>query len=295
MARLLDLKERKDSIGKIKKITRALEVVALTRLRKLQKDVLSSRSYSEKIKKLVFEVSGSINYKEHPLLQIRKEIKSVGIILVTGDKGLCGGFNRGIIDKAEQLYREKTNFDIKFIAIGKKGHNFLISENRQIFDYVFDLSRAKEVLKLDIYQLADRLIENFLAKEIDELFIVYSNFKMQILGEVKVEKMLPLDIGNSILKASKRSSNSIRDYIYEPNQYDVFERLLMEYMRNFIFHATIESRTAEEMARMMAMKQARDNAEELIRNLMLVYHKERQSSITRELIDIINASGLQSY
>lgn len=297
MSKLSGIKERAGSVEKIKKITGALEVVALTRLRRQQKNTINARPYSQKLREMVFDISGKVAQREHPLLQSTvipvpakagkagiHKIRNVNIILITSDKGLCGGFNNNLITKADDFYNKKRHLTLKFIAIGKKGYNFFTSRGAEIKDYIFNLNRNDEILRMDIYRLADKLIEEFLAGELDEVHIIHSNFKLQLLGEVKILKLLPIKLENNPGIGVKR------DYIYEPASFEVFDMLLREYLRNQILHAVIESKTSEEMARMVAMKQATDSADELIKNLMLNFHKERQRAITRELIDIVNAT-----
>jgi len=287
MSKLSAIKERAGSVEKIKKITGALEVVAVTRLRRQQKNTLEARPYSEKIRELMLDISRNVGNKAHPLFSAHERPENAVFIVASSDKGLCGGFNNMVVNKAQHLYEEKRDLRVKFVTIGKKGHDFLADKGRDIKDYIFGLSRDNEELTKDVYRISDELIKDFLNHKLDELYIIYNHFKMQLLGEARVEKLLPVTLESK--KEGKQKNRIKRDYIFEPGTYEVFDALIREYLRNQVLHAVIESKTSEEMARMVAMKKATDSAAKLIEDLMLKFHKERQRSITNELIDIINA------
>lgn len=277
MSKITAIKQRSESIAKIKKIAQAMEVIALTRLRKSQKETLDTRFYFDQIRRLVFDVAGKVDIKTHPFFADRKT-KSIAVIVITSDKGLCGGFNNNVINRTLKLCEEKKDFKTAMITLGRKGYNYFVRKNCEILDYVFDLDKNSE----KINDLSTNFIDAFLQYKIDELYIIFNYFRLQLLGEVKFFKLLPVTL--------EKHSGVLRDYIYEPDAESIFNKLLKEYLKCQIMHAVRESKTAEEMARMVSMKQAADSADDLINNLMLKYHKERQKVITRELIDVVNAS-----
>lgn len=281
MSKIIAIKQRSDSIGKIKKIAQAMEVIALTRLKKSQKGTLDTRFYFDEIRRLVFDIAEKIDIKIHPFFAERKA-RSVGIIIISSDKGLCGGFNNNVIERTRKLCEEKRDLERSIIALGRKGHNYFVNRDYEIFDYVFSL--AKDNVDEEISVVSDNIIRAFLQHKIDEVYLVFNYFKLQLLGEVRFFRLLPITF--------EKRGRAVRDYIYEPSAESVFDKLLNEYVKCQIAHAVKESKTAEEMARMVAMKQAGDSADELINTLLLKYHKERQGVITRELIDVISASEI---
>ncbi len=279
MSKIIAIKQRSGSIGKIRKIAQAMEVIALTRLKKSQKKTLDTRFYFDEIRRLVFDIAEKINTKIHPFF-VQRKARSVGIIIISSDKGLCGGFNNNVIERVRKLCEEKKDLKTSIIALGRKGYNYFINRDYEIFDYVFNL--AKGDVDEEISVVSDNIIKAFLEHKIDEVYLVFNYFKLQLLGEAKFFRLLPITY--------EKRRGAIRDYIYEPDAESIFDRLLNEYVKCQIMHAVKESKTAEEMARMVAMKQASDSADELINTLLLKYHKERQKVITRELIDVITAS-----
>ena len=283
MPTLREIKLRIDAIEKIEKIANALEVVALTRLRKIEAKTEKARCYFDAIRNLAFDISKHLVYEAHPFLRSRREIKSHAAIIISSDKGLCGDFNTNIEKEVENFLQERRNKKITVISIGKKGSYFLkklgINPSHKYSSSIKNIDYMRQGL-----EIANNIAEMFLKKEIDEVVIIYNQFKKQFLGKAKLLKILPIKMEGFSIKR-------VRDYRYEPTPYLVLDTLLREYIANQIGQVILESNAAEAIARMLAMKQARDNAEETIERLTLSYHKQRQMSITRELIDITTAAN----
>lgn len=282
MPTLREIKSRIEAVKKIEKITNALEIVALTRLRKIEAKTEKARDYFNAIRNLTFDISRNLIYEAHPFLKARRMIKKEFFLVATSDKGLCGDFNTNMERELRAVLSDKKDVKISVISLGRKGSIFLKKMGiKTESEYRSSLKNA-DYVKLGA-EIGSYIAEKFLKREIDEASIIYNQFKRQFLGKPRILKILPLKIEGFSVKR-------VKDYIYEPEPYSVLEALLREYIANQIGQVILESNAAEEIARMLAMKQARDNAEEAIDKLGLSYHKQRQMRITRELIDIATAA-----
>lgn len=299
MPTLRDIKQRMNSIGRIGRIASAMQIVSLNRLKKIEAVTLESRFYSEKIKDIAFGVADNIIHQAHPLLKKRK-IKSVIIMVITSDKGLCGGFNNNIFRKFQELTSSLKDVKIKVISIGRKG--VLFFRYRDDFEVLeeFDSYISEDTLE-NSTSISRKVIDMFIKEDIDSLFVVCNKFRAHLLGKANVDQLLPLGtITEPAEKGRERKEKistppavrRVRDYIYEPSEGIVLDKLFREYLANQIYQAILESNSAEEMSRMLAMKQAADNTKELTKELNVSYHKTRQSVITSELLDIMAAFNL---
>ncbi len=283
MAKIRPIKDKMTSIEKIKRITNAMQIVALTRLRKMEHQTLDARAYFDKIRELLFQISQTTNFNMHPLLASRPKETPAAAVVLGSDKGLCGNFNGNIINKILKLKSDYPDEPLKIVAAGRKIIKYISA--RGDFTILTAYSPIDyETLPGEVGKMTGIIIDEFLRNRINSLFLIYNEFKRHIMGEAKVVKLLPLT-----LEIHKELPHH-RNYIYEPEPRDVFDKLLEEYIANQIHHAVLESRTAEEMARMLAMKTATDNADKIIKKLALSYHKARQATITAELMDVIGAA-----
>ncbi|UCH11925.1 MAG: ATP synthase F1 subunit gamma [Candidatus Omnitrophota bacterium] len=283
MAEIRSIKDKMVSIEKIKRITNAMQIVALTRLRKMEHQTLDTRAYFDKIRELLFGISQTTNFNMHPLLAERPKETPPGAVVLGSDKGLCGNFNGNIINKILKLKSDYPDEPLKIVAAGRKIIKYISA--RDAFTTLAAYSPIDyETLPAEVGKMTGIIIDEFLHSRINSLFLIYNEFKRHIMGEAKVVRLLPL-----ALEAPKKLPHH-RNYIYEPEPRNVFDKLLEEYIANQIHHAVLESRTAEEMARMLAMKTATDNADKIIKKLALSYHKARQATITAELMDVVGAA-----
>lgn len=279
MSKIREIKRRTVSIGKIRKITGALEIVALTRLKRSEGSTVSARPYFDKIRELLIDISKNIIYKKHPLFQKRGKGDVVGIICLTSDKGLCGNFNNNVFQNIVGFANEHQGRK-QLIVVGKKGLSYFSKKKEFAIMHSFvDVAHADQRAMLK--EITEKVMHEYLEGDLGEVYLIYNKFKLQLLGEANVLKLLPVEF--------ESGEGVARDYIYEPDNETIFNKLFHEFLSNQIYQAILESRSAEEMARMIAMKQATESAEEMIEGLMLKYHKERQRAITSELLDIVNA------
>lgn len=285
MSTLRAVRRRIISVKKIQKIAGALEVVALTRLRGMEAETLTSRAYFERIRQMLFDLSAALSFTSHPLLMGRRQVKAIGLIAIFSDKGLCGNFNANVDHRLTEFISAHKGQQIKAAVIGQKGSKY--------FKRIPDCQLLSRHPALDrktqtegVLEIASSLIDKFLSGEIDRIFLLYSKFRLHLLGEAKALKLLPLVLD----QASPAQPKAHRDYIYEPGAYEIFDRLIREYLANQIHQGILESRCAEEMSRMLAMKMATDNADEMIVKLSLMYNKARQTQITKELTEVVSAA-----
>ena len=281
MQGLKQVKNRIRAIDDIARITGALEIVALTRLKKRQDTCVKSRLYFDKIRTLLNDITRNINFYNHPLFLNPVPENKVGFIIVGSDKGLCGSFNYNIYNA---LYNKRQEIGLEVFQLAVFGRRLLRLLKAEARRVVFKENASEEKdLNDKIFSLNKQLIKSFLEGKINSLYLIYNHFHQHLIGKANIIKLLPLELSKT------RKDALVRDYIYQPAQEKIFEALVNEYLFIQILHALLESRVSEEMARMVAMKQATDNAKELLSKLSLDYHKLRQMGITRELLDIMQA------
>ena len=280
-----EIRTKIKSVENTRKITKAMEMVAASKMRKAQDRMLKARPYGEKIRRVAAHLSHALSEYKHPFLEKRDQIKKVGIILVTSDKGLCGGLNtnvlRQLVNKMRELDGQKVN--VQVTAIGSKGFAFLQRNGAEIASQVTGLGDNPHIDSL--IGPVKVQIDAFNAGEIDELHIAYTRFVNTMRQEPVVEQLLPL-AGDTVGSAPSRW-----DYVYEPDAKSVIDDLLVRYLEALVYQSVAENIASEQSARMVAMKAASDNAKNVIEELKLVYNKTRQAAITKELSEIVSGAA----
>jgi F-type H+-transporting ATPase subunit gamma len=280
-----EIRTKIKSVENTRKITKAMEMVAASKMRKAQERMLKARPYGEKIRRVAAHLSHALSEYKHPFLEKRDQIKKVGIILVTSDKGLCGGLNtnvlRQLVNKMRELDGQKVN--VQVTAIGSKGFAFLQRNGAEIASQVTGLGDNPHIDSL--IGPVKVQIDAFNAGEIDELHIAYTRFVNTMRQEPVIEQLLPL-AGDTVGSESSRW-----DYVYEPDAKSVIDDLLVRYLEALVYQSVAENIASEQSARMVAMKAASDNAKNVIEELKLVYNKTRQAAITKELSEIVSGAA----
>lgn len=305
MASTRDIRRRIKSISNTKKITRAMEMVAGAKMRKAVESVLKTRSYANISWATILNLS-QVGDKEspklHALLEKREEVKKVGIILITSNRGLCGGFNTAIINKAHESIKkhkgseEEKNIDTEFILIGKKG--------AAVYRY-FGYNIVADFPKLDlidevsqIIPVAKIVIKDYLEGKYDKILVAYTDFVSATKQVPRIKQILPIDIssydeylglvGQDQSASRKQDFNfsPTYEYIFEPSPAEVLDEMLPRLIEIQLFQALLESNASEHSARMSAMHQATDAANDIVNELTLFYNKARQASITNEIAEI---------
>ena len=284
MASGKEIRNKIKSVENTRKITKAMEMVAASKMRKAQDRMRAARPYGEKIRRVAGNLSHALTEYKHPFLN-KRELANVGLVLVTSDKGLCGGLNSNLLRltvlKMKELDAQGTKFQAT--CIGNKGLGFMQRAGAKIVSHVTALGDTPHLEKL-IGPLKIQL-DAYMNGEIDALYIGYTRFINTMKQEPVFEQVLPLS-GDAV-----GSSKSNWDYVYEPEAKAVIDDLLVRYVEALIYQAVAENMASEQSARMVAMKSASDNAKNVIGELKLVYNKTRQAAITKELSEIVSGAA----
>jgi F-type H+-transporting ATPase subunit gamma len=282
MAAGKEIRGKIKSVENTKKITKAMEMVAASKMRKAQERMRHARPYSDKVRNIAANLGKANPEYRHPFMRIN-DAKAVGFIVVTTDKGLCGGMNtnvlRGVTAKLRDL--QGAGVTTQAVAIGNKGLGFLNRIGAQVVSHVTQLGDTPHLDKLigPVKVLLDAYAEG----KISAVYLSYTKFINTMKQEPVVERLLPLSDEN--LKADEGQHGW--DYIYEPDAQSVIDELLVRYVEGLVYQAVAENMASEQSARMVAMKSATDNAGNVIAELRLVYNKTRQAAITKELSEIV--------
>ena len=282
MPSLKDIKRRIKSVKNTQQITKAMKLVAASKLRKAQHAILEARPYAIKMMDVLNHLAARCNNDLHPLLEARGDNKHL-LLVITSDKGLCGGFNSNVIRKTEELLKEKAQNEISLIIAGKKGND--IFRNRQVNIVEDYIGWSKDFNYLKAKEIGENLANQFSGGKVDKVSIVYNEFKSVMAQEVVVEQLLPI-----VPEVCEKDGLFAVDYIFEPDEEEILEKLFMLYMTVEVYRAFLESSASEHGARMTAMDNATRNAGEMISDLTLTYNQARQAYITKELIEIVNGA-----
>ena len=290
MASLDDLKKRISSVKSTQKITKAMKMVAASKLRKAQESAEKGRPYSEKMNNIILNLSNSISDKENSpkLLSGSGEDKVHLCVVMTADRGLCGGFNTNIIKKAKLHFEKifKEGKILKIITVGSKGYDQLKRKYKDNIIEKISFKESKNANYLDADKVGKIIIDKFEKKEFDVCTIFYNQFKNVITQIPQEQQIIPL-------KASESEKNSSEDnYEFEPEEDEILSNLLPQNISTQIFKAMLENSASEQGSRMSAMDNATRNAGEMVDKLTIQYNRSRQAAITKELIEII--SGAES-
>ncbi|MCX5838171.1 MAG: ATP synthase F1 subunit gamma [Deltaproteobacteria bacterium] len=285
MAALKDIKRKINAVHKTRQITRAMNMVAASKFKAAQTRMENFRPYAMKFMEVLSSLALRVDAKSHPLLAVR-EPKRIRVICMTSDRGLCGGFNSNLIKATERFIREKSHEgrQVELIPVGRKGRDFFrkktktINARTDVFSG-FDMSLAVKI--------SGDVIPPFVGEEFDELYLLYNEFVSVAVHRPSVVRLFPLP---SIGREEEIEPGNRLDYIYEPSEEALLEKLLPMYVHVLIYRALVETSAGENGARMVAMDNATRNCEELIQSLTLKYNKVRQSAITAELMDIVGGT-----
>ena len=277
-----EIRSKIQSVENTKKITKAMEMVAASKMRKAQDRMRAARPYSEKIRNIAANLSQANPEYVHPFMRVN-DVKAAGMIVVTTDKGLCGGMNTNVLRAITAKLRELqgAGVDVQTVAIGNKGLGFLNRIGAKVVSHVTGLGDTPHLDKLigPVKVLLDAYAEG----KINAVYLCYTKFINTMKQESMVEQLLPL---SSAQLAQGNTAHSW-DYLYEPDPQSVIDELLLRYVESLIYQSVAENMASEQSARMVAMKAATDNAGNVIAELKLVYNKTRQAAITKELSEIV--------
>ncbi|HWX25462.1 MAG TPA: ATP synthase F1 subunit gamma [Vicinamibacteria bacterium] len=282
MPALVDIRRRIKSVKNTQQITKAMKMVSAAKLRRAQDAMFAARPYARKMLDVLNSLASRAEPSAHPLLQERGDAK-VLLLIVTADKGLCGGFNANITRAAVRFLEEQAGKDLSLELVGRKGRDFF---KRRRFRVRSEHVGVFQALQYSTARgIAESIIASYTKGEVDQVHLVYNEFKSVIQQRVIVERLLPIE------KKSLDPKDPGQDYIYEPGPKEIFDAILPKHVEVQIWRAFLESLAAEHGARMAAMDAATNNAGEMIDNLTLYMNKVRQAAITKEIIEVVSGAG----
>lgn len=288
MATLKQIRRRIGSVKNTQKITRAMKLVAAAKLRRAQANMERAKPYADEIRRVVFDLADLTARESHPLLQVRPEKKCL-LVVITSDRGLCGAFNANINRRAERYIRanEGGHEEITLALIGRKGRDYFRRREypiwREFLEVLSDPSFER------VSQIGREVVAQFVDGGLDAVYVVYNEFKSAVAQEVVVEKLLPITPEGE----EQSGAGAFAELEYEPSRTAILDSVLPLYVNIRLYFAVLESLAAEMGARMTAMENATNNAEELLRVLTLQFNKARQAAITKEMLEIVAGAEAQ--
>jgi F-type H+-transporting ATPase subunit gamma len=282
------IRRRIKSVKNISQVTRAMEMISASKMRRAQAATLASRAYAEKAWDILTDVAAQPGRSQilHPLLEERQKIQAIGIVLFTSDRGLCGAYNVNILRKTLDFMREQ-NVPVKLVTVGKRGREFMRRGSQDIVAEFTDLKDRPSIL--DIGAIAKIAIEEFTTGQVDRVYLAYTNFVNVLRQTPIVRQLLPI-------RPAETQGPGVRAiYMYEPDPESLLATILPRFTELQIYQAVLEAIASEQAARMVAMRNATDNAKDLISVLTLTYNKARQTSITKEMLDIAGGAEAQRH
>jgi len=288
MPSLIDMRRRIRAVKNTQQITKAMKMVAASKLRRAQDRVVATRPFARAARQMLASIASRVDHTSHPLLNQRPGAATgpTLLIVITGDRGLCGSFNTNIIKAAGQFIREHQGRAISLGLVGRKGRDVLRRSGLPVrFEHV---NLPKNIVFAEAEAIAKPAIDDFIAGKVDSVYVVYNEFKSVMSQKLTIEKLLPLEP----IEAADTGDDKGNDYIYEPSAQAIFDALLGRFVEVQIMRALLESNAAFYAAQMTAMDAATRNSAEMIEGLTLTMNKVRQAAITREIIEVV--SGAQA-
>lgn len=291
MPSTLALRRRIRSVKNTSQITKAMELVAASRMRRAQQNVMSARPFSQKILEVIADVASLQQDEDYrlisPLLQ-QRPIQRVALVLVTPDKGLVGPLNTNIIRRAVRFLTEESGGKpVQIVAVGRRGRDFMIRAGREIIAEFIGLGYKPSLL--DTLPISRVVIDDYINGKYDAVYLLYTNFVNTLTVRPTLVKLLPIDPGELLPDDTLLPEKT--DFIFEPNPAEVLKSLLPRYVEVEIYQAILENIASEQSSQMIAMRNASDKAKELVTDLTLTLNKVRQASITAEILEITNAAN----
>lgn len=283
MANLKEIRSRITSVNSTRQITAAMKMVSAAKLRRAQDAITQMRPYAQKLQEILQNLSSALDVSENPYAAER-EVKTILIVSITSNRGLCGAFNNNVIKQAKSIIAEHPGARMKVLSIGKKSFDAFKKT-----DYVCGTGYPSEPYKIyddlnftDASSIAAIIMDKFAAGKIDKVFLVYNSFKNAAVQILSTEQFLPI-----VPPEASETSTSQIDYIFEPGKEEIVEELIPKSLKTQFYKAILDSHAGEHGARMTAMHKATDNATDMLKDLKLTYNKARQASITNEILEIV--------
>ena len=288
-----DIQRRRRSVKNVSKVTGALQTVAASRVRRAQSQALATRAYANAAMDILHDIAEqTAGEMSHPLLDERSEIKALGVVLITSDRGLAGPYNSNVVRTAYEFER-KQSIPVSYISIGRKGRDLLLRRGANIVAEFSDLPAVPSIL--DITAITRTAVDEFDKHNVDEVYLIYTNFVNMLRQDPTVQRLLPLQpvsIAGADQKVSIQPAQLGAEavFTYEPDPEAILNEILPRFTELQIFQALLESLASEHSARMVAMRNATENANAIVDELTLAYNKARQLAITSEILDIVGGA-----
>ncbi len=285
MASAREMRMRIRSVKNISQVTRALEAVSASKVRKAMAAVSATRAYASKAWQVLTHIARQPGRENlHPLLTRRSQVRNVLVLVVSGDRGLAGAYNTNVIRYVTQRFGHSET-PVRYIAVGRKGRDMLMRRRRQVIAEFSNLPAAPSFA--DVSAIGRMAVDEFLKGEADEVYLIYTDFVNMAKQEAVVKKLLPLEVGDEAGRVQDFAHQHLTAaYIYEPTESEILDEIVPRFTALQVYQAILESLASEHAARMVAMRNATDNAIELVGGLQLQYNKARQQTITNDLLDI---------
>ena len=292
MASTREIRRRIKSVKNIAQVTRALQAVSASKVRRAQEAVLATRAYAQLAWEVLSDLSQQVGANErlHPLFEVRPA-KTIGVLMLSGDRGLCGAFNYNVVRATMDFSRRAKGVPIRVITVGKKGRELMW---RRRFNIIHEFSGLPAAPRIsDVTPIARAAMDGFKSGEFDVVYLAYTDFVNTLVQKPAVKRLLPLrptELESQVMAVhvagARQGRRAATDYIYEPSPRAILDVIVPRFTELQVYQAVLESLASEHSARMVAMRNATDNAEQLVGDLTLRYNKARQQSITSELLDI---------
>jgi F-type H+-transporting ATPase subunit gamma len=284
MASLREIKIRIKSVKSTRKITKAMEMIAASKMKRAQQQAIKGRPYINRLRQVIANlVYGSEPKLTHPYLEERTKVKNAGYIFITANRGLCGAFNTNVTKVMLQILQENKHKNELVLSVGRKGRLTMERIGKKVLADFENMGDKPGFL--DTVGISKVMADDFLSGKLDEVYVVYNHFFSTMTQKPVVVKLLPVDIEKEFHRPKQK-----REYLFEPGKELLLDELLKRYIETTVYQTVLESIAAEHSARMMAMRQASDNAGEIVSNLTLHYNKKRQEKITTQILEVVAGS-----
>lgn len=280
MAGSKEIRNRIKSVQSTHQITKAMEIVSTTKFKKFSKIVEDSKVYSKSIKEVLKNISSGIKSESHPLFDGRENPKRICVIVMTSDRGLCGSFNNNALKKLEEIKANNPGKEVSVIAIGKKTREYCAKRDYDVKAVYSQLT--PEIMFDKAKEISENIVEYYYSELFDEVYLIYNQYESAVQYNLTVEQLIPI---------TRVESEDNTSYIFEPDAETVLSSLLPKYLNIVIYQGLLNNTASEHSARKNAMKNATDNAEEMIKALNLQYNRERQAVITQEISEIVGGAS----
>jgi len=285
MASAREMRMRIRSVKNISQVTRALEAVSASKVRKAMSAVAATRAYSTKAWQVLAHIANQPGRENlHPLLTLRPKVRNTLVLVITGDRGLAGAYTANVIRTVTQRFSH-SEAPVRYITVGRKGRDMLLRRHQQVIAEFSGLPAAPSYM--DVSAIGRLAVDEFLKQKVDEVYLVYTDFINMVRQVTVVKKLLPLEVTDETGRVQDYSHQHLTAaYIYEPAEREILDEIIPRFTALQVYQAILESLASEHAARMVAMRNATDNAIELVGELQLQYNKARQQTITNDLLDI---------